>query len=260
MIQQPELGIKIATYRKAQGLTQEELVGKCNISVRTLQRIEAGDVTPRVSTVKLIFNALELEFDNSLISQSGDKNGLITKWLQQFHFHFIDLFNLKTNTMKKISILTVMTSALIMGVFIIANHSSAQNNIQLESKSPASSQTGPVADTSMSFSYFYSEESFYTQNELIARNTKFTTRGVTIASTLIKLNQDTGEFLTSVASGKLSENKATVSISKEMLAEMNYTADMIDKSPRKIHLRGNARINTDVDSFIESKEIIIKRN
>jgi transcriptional regulator with XRE-family HTH domain len=36
MIQQPELGEKIADYRKAKELTQEELVEKCNLSVRTL--------------------------------------------------------------------------------------------------------------------------------------------------------------------------------------------------------------------------------
>jgi transcriptional regulator with XRE-family HTH domain len=45
-IQQPNLGKKIAKLRKAKGLTQEELVEKCNISVRTLQRIEAGEVAP----------------------------------------------------------------------------------------------------------------------------------------------------------------------------------------------------------------------
>ncbi|MGM0473729.1 MAG: helix-turn-helix domain-containing protein [Bacteroidota bacterium] len=37
---QPELGKRIAELRKARGLTQEELVEKCNLSVRTLQRIE----------------------------------------------------------------------------------------------------------------------------------------------------------------------------------------------------------------------------
>ena len=57
---QPELGNYIAALRKEQGLTQEELVEKCNLSVRTLQRIEAGDVTPRPITIKLIFEALEI--------------------------------------------------------------------------------------------------------------------------------------------------------------------------------------------------------
>ena len=41
-MKQPELGRKITEFRKGRGLTQEELVNKCNISVRTLQRIEAA--------------------------------------------------------------------------------------------------------------------------------------------------------------------------------------------------------------------------
>ena len=102
MIQQPDLGKKIADLRKAKGLTQEELVDKCNLNVRTLQRIESGEVTPRTYTIRLIFEALEYSFDKS----KNDK-GLILKWLDQFYISFIDLFNLKTNTMKKVSILSL---------------------------------------------------------------------------------------------------------------------------------------------------------
>lgn len=50
IMRQPELGKKILELRKEKGLTQEELVEKRNISVRTLQRIETGEVTPRVFT------------------------------------------------------------------------------------------------------------------------------------------------------------------------------------------------------------------
>lgn len=60
---QPELGHYIAHLRKEQGLTQEELVEKCNINVRTIQRIEAGDVTPRSYTVKNILEALGKSID-----------------------------------------------------------------------------------------------------------------------------------------------------------------------------------------------------
>ncbi|MDX1283458.1 MAG: helix-turn-helix transcriptional regulator [Draconibacterium sp.] len=62
-MKQPELGKKITELRKAKGLTQEELVEKCNISVRTIQRIEAGEVTPRSYTVKTILAALEYDLD-----------------------------------------------------------------------------------------------------------------------------------------------------------------------------------------------------
>ena len=62
-MKQPELGKKISELRKAKGLTQEELVEKCNISVRTIQRIETGDVTPRMYTIKTILAALDHDFD-----------------------------------------------------------------------------------------------------------------------------------------------------------------------------------------------------
>jgi transcriptional regulator with XRE-family HTH domain len=58
IMKQPELGKKISELRKAKGLTQEELVEKCNLNVRTIQRIEAGEVTPRTFTIKALFEAL----------------------------------------------------------------------------------------------------------------------------------------------------------------------------------------------------------
>ena len=62
---QPDLGKKIAELRKAKGLTQEELVEKCNLNVRTLQRIEAGEVSPRSYTIRVIFSALDYNIYDS---------------------------------------------------------------------------------------------------------------------------------------------------------------------------------------------------
>ncbi|HBY67201.1 MAG TPA: DNA-binding protein, partial [Flavobacteriaceae bacterium] len=42
---------------------QEELVEKCNINVRTIQRIEAGEVTPRSYTIKSILDALGFDLE-----------------------------------------------------------------------------------------------------------------------------------------------------------------------------------------------------
>ncbi|EAS18614.1 hypothetical transmembrane protein [Flavobacteria bacterium BBFL7] len=61
---QPELGNYIAQLRKEKGLTQEELVELCNINVRTIQRIENGDVTPRSYTIKNILSALGKSIDD----------------------------------------------------------------------------------------------------------------------------------------------------------------------------------------------------
>ncbi|EPR67370.1 hypothetical protein ADICYQ_3643 [Cyclobacterium qasimii M12-11B] len=62
-MEQPQLGKKILELRKANGLTQEELVARCNINVRTIQRIEAGEVTPRGHTIRSIFAALDIDLD-----------------------------------------------------------------------------------------------------------------------------------------------------------------------------------------------------
>jgi len=80
-MKQPELGRKISELRKVKGLTQEELVDKCNISVRTLQRIESGEVTPRSYTVKTILAALE--YDLSKISDNDDNKKTFFDWLRE---------------------------------------------------------------------------------------------------------------------------------------------------------------------------------
>jgi transcriptional regulator with XRE-family HTH domain len=74
-MRQPELGKKILELRKAKGLTQEELVDKCNISVRTLQRIETGEVTPRVFTIRTILAALD--YDLSTIAENEDTSARV---------------------------------------------------------------------------------------------------------------------------------------------------------------------------------------
>ena len=78
-MKQPELGRKILELRKQKGLTQEELVDQCNINVRTIQRIEAGEVTPRSFTLKTILNVLGEDLENlkdvnSLDSESFNIN------------------------------------------------------------------------------------------------------------------------------------------------------------------------------------------
>lgn len=121
MLQQPELGKKIADLRKAKGWTQEELVEKCSLNVRTLQRIEAGEVTPRSYTIRLIFEALEFSFDQSLHDNEGS-----SKRLMQFYRWFIDLFNLKTNTMKKVTVLSVIGITMFIGLLVLTTETKAQ--------------------------------------------------------------------------------------------------------------------------------------
>jgi transcriptional regulator with XRE-family HTH domain len=69
-MKQPELGRKLSELRKEKGFTQEELVEQCNINVRTIQRIEAGEVTPRSFTLKTILNVLGEDLENLKDSDS----------------------------------------------------------------------------------------------------------------------------------------------------------------------------------------------
>lgn len=106
-MKQPELGRKIAELRKAKGLTQEELVDKCKLSVRTLQRIESGEVAPRSHTIKVIFAALDHKVFDSTPSR-----------LRLFLKKEYKLFNLKPKTMKRLSVLSVVIA--VTGFILLA--------------------------------------------------------------------------------------------------------------------------------------------
>ena len=56
---QSEFGNKIAELRRQKGLTQAELAEKCNLNIRSIQRIESGDVVPRANTIKILSNELD---------------------------------------------------------------------------------------------------------------------------------------------------------------------------------------------------------
>lgn len=60
-MKQPPLGKKVNEIRKLKGITQNELSESCNIDIRTIQRIESGEVIPRMSTLKLIASALSCD-------------------------------------------------------------------------------------------------------------------------------------------------------------------------------------------------------
>lgn len=57
-ISQPKLGQRLYDIRTEKGLTQLELRERSHVSVRTIQRIESGAVTPRTVTIKILLEAL----------------------------------------------------------------------------------------------------------------------------------------------------------------------------------------------------------
>lgn len=133
-MKQPDLGKRIAELRKAKGLTQEELVQKCHLSVRTLQRIESGEVTPRSYTIRIIFAALDYNiYDSSkrLPNRFNETELIIKNRLEHLYKYVIDLFNLKTNTMKKLLILSLPFLTICI-VLILAYSASAKAQNRME--------------------------------------------------------------------------------------------------------------------------------
>ena len=59
---QPDLGLKITELRQQKGFTQERLAEYCEVSARTIQRIESGEVQPRAFTRNSLSNILEFDF------------------------------------------------------------------------------------------------------------------------------------------------------------------------------------------------------
>jgi len=60
-MKQPDLGLKVAELRKEKGFTQEQLAEFCEVTPRTIQRIESGEVEPRSFTRNSLSNVLEFD-------------------------------------------------------------------------------------------------------------------------------------------------------------------------------------------------------
>lgn len=84
-----QLGYKIQELRKEKGMTQEDLAEKTGLSVRTIQRIESGEVDPRNYTLHVIAEALEIEITElkkepePIPGMAGESE--TTKWLAFLH-------------------------------------------------------------------------------------------------------------------------------------------------------------------------------
>lgn len=124
-MKQPDLGKKILSLRLSKGLTQSELAEKCNIGLRTIQRIESAEVTPRSYTVKLILSSLEYDLSaNNYEHQQKVYNSKAR--LEQVYKYVFSLFNLKTNTMKKVSIISLIIIFVGAGLFLTNRKMNAQ--------------------------------------------------------------------------------------------------------------------------------------
>jgi len=126
---QPELGKKILELRQSKGLTQGELAENCKLSLRTVQRIESAEVTPRSYTIKVILSSLDYDLNNlstTIFDDKSDKDYQLKIWLRHFLKYVLELFNLKTNTMKKLSALSLIVILITAGLLLVNNDLKAQ--------------------------------------------------------------------------------------------------------------------------------------
>jgi transcriptional regulator with XRE-family HTH domain len=85
-----ETGKLIRELRIKKGMTQEELADKTEVSSRTIQRIENGEVDPRAYTLQMIAKALEVDY-NLFVGNEPDEEQEIQQvnsnnWLGLLHF------------------------------------------------------------------------------------------------------------------------------------------------------------------------------
>jgi len=79
------LSKNLVYQRKLKGYTQEGLAEKTSVTIRTIQRIEKGEVNPHLQTVKLLAAALEIEVDDLLNLENPKEEAIEKKWLILLH-------------------------------------------------------------------------------------------------------------------------------------------------------------------------------
>jgi transcriptional regulator with XRE-family HTH domain len=154
-MKQPELGKKITELRKAKGWTQEELVEKCNVSVRTIQRIETGEVTPRTYTVKTILAALDFDL-NQLGAFVDDKEQTSSGFLKN-----IFLLNADTENHDVVSKQLNIAGALGIVYFVVSFLESAAEYFRFAEQQMIFSEVAYVSIKLVTWiSFFYFQRAF----------------------------------------------------------------------------------------------------
>jgi transcriptional regulator with XRE-family HTH domain len=81
----------IVNSRKSKNLTQEQLAELSKVNLRTIQRIENNENTPRVYTLKLICDILEIEIPNSELGILPSKRNQIELIINYFFLAIVNL-------------------------------------------------------------------------------------------------------------------------------------------------------------------------
>lgn len=129
-----ETGKLIKELRLKKGMTQEELAEKTEVSARTIQRIENGDVDPRAYTLQMIARALDVDYalftENEPDEEQETQRVKDSNWLGLLYFSGIIplifptvlIWHLKKDQVKGISVhyRDVISFQLMVWVGIIA--------------------------------------------------------------------------------------------------------------------------------------------
>ena len=71
--------------RKLKGYTQDELADRTTVGVRTIQRIEKGEVQPHLQTIKLLAVGLGVEVEDLIVLQDPKEEPIQRKWMLLLH-------------------------------------------------------------------------------------------------------------------------------------------------------------------------------
>lgn len=84
-MKQQTLRDNLRYQRKLKGFTQEELSERTTVGVRTIQRIEKGEVQPHLQTVKLLAAGLNIEVDTLIVLEDPNEEVIARKWMLLLH-------------------------------------------------------------------------------------------------------------------------------------------------------------------------------
>jgi len=84
-MKQQALKDNVLYHRKLKGYTQEELADRTTVGVRTIQRIEKGEVSPHLQTIKLLAVGLGVEVEDLIVVDNPGEEKVERKWMLLIH-------------------------------------------------------------------------------------------------------------------------------------------------------------------------------
>ncbi len=84
-MKQQTLKDNLLYQRKLKGYSQEELSHKTTVAVRTIQRIEKGEVQPHLQTVKLLAAGLDIDVSDLMVLENPKEETIKRKWMLLIH-------------------------------------------------------------------------------------------------------------------------------------------------------------------------------